>query len=117
MLVDLVGVVTAVAPVGSVKRKADNSELSRRDVTLVDQSAKSVALTLWGALAEGVGAELEALSAAGGEAPILAVSACRVSSYNGEPQPRLGGSGAALLGGEGGAALEMAQSVGAKRGI
>jgi hypothetical protein len=35
--VDLVAVVAAVAPLGQVKRKSDATELSRRDVTLVDQ--------------------------------------------------------------------------------
>ena len=35
--IDLLGVVTSVGPLGSVKRKSDNSELSRRDITLLDQ--------------------------------------------------------------------------------
>ena len=35
--VDLIGVVAQAGPIGSVKRKADNSELLRRDVTLTDQ--------------------------------------------------------------------------------
>ena len=33
----MMGVVTSVGQLGSVKRKSDNSELSRRDVTLLDQ--------------------------------------------------------------------------------
>ena len=37
MTVDLLGVVTEVKPLGSVKRKSDQAELSRRDLTLVDQ--------------------------------------------------------------------------------
>jgi hypothetical protein len=37
MTVDVLGVLTAVAALGSVKRKTDNTELSRRDVTIVDQ--------------------------------------------------------------------------------
>jgi hypothetical protein len=37
MTVDVVGVVTTAAALGSVKRKTDQSEISRRDVTLVDQ--------------------------------------------------------------------------------
>lgn len=36
MLVDVLGLVTAVGPLGSVKRSADGSELARRDVTIVD---------------------------------------------------------------------------------
>ncbi len=35
--IDMMGVVTSVGQLGSVKRKSDNSELSRRDVTLLDQ--------------------------------------------------------------------------------
>ena len=35
--VDMMGVVTSAGQLGSVKRKSDNSELSRRDVTLLDQ--------------------------------------------------------------------------------
>lgn len=34
--IDLMGVVTDVGQLGSVKRKSDNSELSRRDITLLD---------------------------------------------------------------------------------
>ena len=34
---DLLGVVTAVGPLGSVKRQRDGTELARRDLTLADQ--------------------------------------------------------------------------------
>lgn len=37
VLVDVVGVLVECKPLGSVKRKTDQVELSRRDVTLVDQ--------------------------------------------------------------------------------
>lgn len=36
-LVDVLGIATAVGPLGSVKRSRDGTELARRDVTLVDQ--------------------------------------------------------------------------------
>jgi replication factor A1 len=35
--VDVAGVVVSLGTFGTVKRKADNSELARRDVTLADQ--------------------------------------------------------------------------------
>ena len=35
--IDMMGVVTSVGQLGSVKRKSDSSELSRRDITLLDQ--------------------------------------------------------------------------------
>ncbi len=40
--VDLLGVVTAVQPLGSVKRKADDSTVARRDVTLVGRGCVAV---------------------------------------------------------------------------
>lgn len=43
-------------------------------------SLKTVGLTMWGTAAEGVGRELEELAES---APVLAISACKVSSYNG----------------------------------
>lgn len=46
--IDVLGVVTSVGLVGSVKRKSDNSDLTRRDITLADASSFSVVLTLWG---------------------------------------------------------------------
>ncbi|KAL6771853.1 RFA3 [Auxenochlorella protothecoides x Auxenochlorella symbiontica] len=80
MTVDLLAVVSSVGPLGSVKRKVDAAELARRDVTLVDQGKKTVTLTLWGPTAEGLGAELESRAA---QHPVLSVSACRVSAFNG----------------------------------
>lgn len=43
-------------------------------------SKKTVALTLWGAAAEEAGGNLEALE---GTNPVLSVSSCRVTDYNG----------------------------------
>ncbi len=42
MVVDVVGVATTVTPLGSVKRKFDQTELQRRDVTLVDSRHRSL---------------------------------------------------------------------------
>ena len=41
----MMGVVTNVGQLGSVKRKSDNSELSRRDITLLDQRWGSLSLS------------------------------------------------------------------------
>ncbi|KAL3141009.1 hypothetical protein ABBQ32_005523 [Trebouxia sp. C0010 RCD-2024] len=76
--IDLMGVVTDVGQLGSVKRKSDNSELSRRDITLLDTSQKTVTMTLWGETAQDKGALLEAQ-----DCPVITVTACRVSDYNG----------------------------------
>ena len=81
-LVDVVGVVTTVGPLGSVKRKSDDADLQRRNLTLVDSSRRSVELTVWGELATTKGSDLEALVGGGGF-PVLAVKGVRVSDYNG----------------------------------
>ncbi|KAL6756722.1 replication protein A 70 kDa DNA-binding subunit [Haematococcus lacustris] len=75
--VDVMGVVTAVSGLGTVKRKSDSSELARRDVTLADKSGKTVTLTLWGENATCSIAE----SAAEGQ--VLQCTACRVTDFNG----------------------------------
>jgi len=80
--VDLIGVVTSVGLPSSVKRKSDASELQRRDVTIADSTTKTVSVTLWGEKAESEGEKLHCLLQ-GGEHPVVAISACRVSSYNG----------------------------------
>ena len=81
-LVDVVGVVTSVGPLGSVKRKSDDADLQRRNLTLVDASRRSVELTVWGELATSKGSDLETLVGGGGF-PVLAVKGVRVSDYNG----------------------------------
>ena len=43
-LFDVLAVVTTVGPLGSIKRKSDQSELIRRDVTLLDSTCDFPAL-------------------------------------------------------------------------
>ncbi len=80
--IDVIGVVTSVGATGSIKRKSDQQEVVRREVTLADESLKTVSLTLWGEKAESDGEKLSAMLEAG-QHPVLAVSSCRVGSYNG----------------------------------
>jgi replication factor A1 len=54
----------------------------RREVTLADDTLKTVTLTLWGDRAVNEGETLNSMLQAG-QNPVLAVSACRVGSYNG----------------------------------
>jgi len=88
--VDIVAFVTQVGPLGSVKRKADNAELARRDVVLADSTGRSVVLTVWNALASCAAldeAAAKASGAAGGgqqQRPmVLQVTNVRVGDYNG----------------------------------
>ena len=77
-LVDVLGVVTDVGPVATILAKKTGKELTKCDVTLVDHSAASVALTLWGETAATVAPQLTA------GASVLAVRRARVSDYNGK---------------------------------
>jgi replication factor A1 len=36
--IDVLGVITSVGTIGSIKRKADNSDVTRRDITLADKT-------------------------------------------------------------------------------
>ena len=92
MPVDVVAMATSVGTLSAIKRKSDNTEVTRRDVTLVDQGLKTVTLTLWDKNAEAIGDQLEAAIAGSGGAVIVAVSSCRVSSYNGVSLSTLGRS-------------------------
>lgn len=80
VLLDVVGVVANVAPVGSVKRKSDNSEVTRRDLTIFDSSGRSVQVTLWASLATNEGETLDKLQ---NEHPIIALNGVRANDYNG----------------------------------
>jgi len=87
--VDVLALVLQVGPVGSVKRKADNAELARRDLVVGDSTGRSVVLTVWNALAgsaalERAAAQAQAGGAGGGGRPmVLQVTSVRVGDYNG----------------------------------
>jgi hypothetical protein len=105
-LVDVLGVVIALGPLGSIKRKqtqqlgpgqsqmpndGNQQEVTRRDVTLVDQCGKSVVLTLWGELAEQAGtAEGACIEDHQHRCILLQARSCRVTAYNGEGQRQVG---------------------------
>jgi len=57
-LVDVLGVVTQVGELGSVQRKKDNTQLQKREITLLDASARTVRLTLWDEVADKIGSQL-----------------------------------------------------------
>ena len=78
-LLDVVAVATGVGPMGSVKRKSDGADLLRRDVTLVDEDALTVTVTLWGKIAEQYGQELEAAASP----RVVVIRGVRVTDFNG----------------------------------
>lgn len=81
-MVDVIGVITQVGALGNITTKKGDS-LAKRTVTLVDTTARSIELTLWGSTAEN-------FSAAG--SPVLACKAVRVSDYAGRTLGTMSGS-------------------------
>lgn len=79
-LVDVIGVVQSVSPVLSIRRKSNNEEIPKRDITIADESKKTVIVSLWNDLARKEGQELLDNVDNG---PIVAVRAARVSDYSG----------------------------------
>jgi len=76
--VDVVAIVKEVGEVSTIRRKSDNSELTKREITIVDESAKTVVLTLWNTLATEQGEKLASMTN-----PVIAVRSVRVGDYAG----------------------------------
>lgn len=70
---------------GTVTRKADNSQLIKREIVLVDQSARTVRVTLWGKLAEEEGSAIQGM-----DHPVVAFKGLRVGDFGGVSLGTLG---------------------------
>ncbi|XP_057871294.2 replication protein A 70 kDa DNA-binding subunit B [Cryptomeria japonica] len=79
-LVDVIGVVQSVSTVLSIRRKSNNEEIPKRDITMADESKKTVTLSLWNDLAKKEGQELLDIVDSG---PVIAVKGIRVGDYAG----------------------------------
>lgn len=77
-MVDVLGVVTNVGEAATILSKKSGREMIKCDVTLVDDSAAQINLTLWGQPATETASQLRA-----GES-VLAVRRARISDYNGK---------------------------------
>jgi len=73
--VDLCGIVTAVKPISTVNTK-DGRELTKRDITLVDDTASSMDVTLWGNFAKIEDAKFESN-------PVIGIKSVLVKEFNG----------------------------------
>ena len=75
---DIIAVVKEVGELGSITSKATQRPISKRELTLVDKSAYSIRLTLWGK-----SAETFSTSSAGGDNPIMAFRGVKVGDFGG----------------------------------
>ncbi|XP_058070460.1 replication protein A 70 kDa DNA-binding subunit B [Magnolia sinica] len=79
-LVDVIGVVQNVSSTLSVRRKSDNESIPKRDITIADESKKTVTVSLWNDLATNVGQELlDTVDAA----PVVAIKCLKVGDFQG----------------------------------
>ncbi|KAJ0236324.1 Replication protein A 70 kDa DNA-binding subunit D [Hirschfeldia incana] len=79
-LIDLMGVVQSVSPTMSIRRRTDGEMIPKRDITLADESKKTVVVSLWNDLATGVGQELLDMA---DESPVIAIKSLKVGDYQG----------------------------------
>ncbi|XP_076944780.1 replication protein A 70 kDa DNA-binding subunit D-like [Bidens hawaiensis] len=79
-LIDVIGVVQHVSSTMSIRRKADNETVPKCDITIADDRMKSVIVSLWGALATGIGSKLLDMFDA---SPTVAIKSLRVSDFGG----------------------------------
>jgi len=84
-LVDVIGIVKSVSPVGTVLSRRTQQELFKSDLTIVDDSAAEVNLTVWGE-------EAKAAESKFANQPIVAFKKVRLSDYNGRSLGTTNGS-------------------------
>lgn len=79
-LVDVIGVVKNVSSTMSIRRKSDNETIPKRDITIADESKKTVVVSLWNDLATNTGQELLNIA---DNAPVVAIKSLRVGDFQG----------------------------------
>ncbi|KAI3454811.1 hypothetical protein Pfo_011474 [Paulownia fortunei] len=79
-LVDVIGVVQNVSPTMSIRRKSNNETVPKRDITIADETKKTVVVSLWNDLATNVGQELLDMS---DKSPVVAIKSLRVGDFQG----------------------------------
>lgn len=88
-LVDIIGVVQNVSPTMSIRRKSNNEMVPKRDITVADETKRTVTVSLWNELATNAGQEL--LDDAD-KSPIVAIKSLKVGDFQGISLSTLGRS-------------------------
>ncbi|XP_008794277.2 replication protein A 70 kDa DNA-binding subunit B-like [Phoenix dactylifera] len=79
-LVDIIGIVQNVSPTLSVRRKSNNEPIPKRDITVADDSNKTVTVSLWNELATNAGQELLDMA---DTTPVVAIKCLKVGDFQG----------------------------------
>ncbi|XWS47924.1 hypothetical protein CRYUN_Cryun13aG0027900 [Craigia yunnanensis] len=88
-LVDIIGVVQSVTSLSNIKRKIDNENIPKRDMTVADETKTTVVVSLWNELANNVGQELFDIA---DKSPIVAIKSLKVGDFQGVSLSTLGKS-------------------------
>ncbi|KAF2312864.1 hypothetical protein GH714_040918 [Hevea brasiliensis] len=88
-LVDVVGIVQSVSPTMSIRRKSNNEIVPKRDITIADETRKTVVVSLWNDLATDLGQELLDLA---DKSPVVAIKSLKVGDFQGVSLSTLGRS-------------------------
>ncbi|XP_039116942.1 replication protein A 70 kDa DNA-binding subunit B-like [Dioscorea cayenensis subsp. rotundata] len=79
-LVDIIGVVQNVSSTLSIRRKSNNDTIPKRDITIADDSNKTVVVSLWNELATDIGQQLlDTVDSA----PVVAIKSLKVGDFQG----------------------------------
>lgn len=92
-VVDVLGIVQSVSAIKDVRRKFSNEIVQKRDITIADDSTKTVNVAFWGELAMKVGSELMEMV---DKAPIVAITCVRVGDFQGLSLSTLSNSNIAI---------------------
>ncbi|GKV35512.1 hypothetical protein SLEP1_g43770 [Rubroshorea leprosula] len=88
-LVDVIGVVQNVSDKVLLRRKMDNETVPKRDMTIADETKRTVVVSLWNDLATGLGQELLDLA---DKSPIVAIKSLKVGDFQGVSLSTIGRS-------------------------
>ncbi|PHT38148.1 hypothetical protein CQW23_21721 [Capsicum baccatum] len=72
---DVIGVVQSISPTISTWRKSNNETVPKRDITIVDETKKTVVVSLWNDVATNVGQELLDMA---DKSPVVAIKSLKV---------------------------------------
>ncbi|KAK4382729.1 Replication protein A DNA-binding subunit B [Sesamum angolense] len=79
-LVDVIGVLQSVSPTMSIRRKSNNETIPKRDITIADETKKTVVVSLWNDLATSIGQELLDMA---DKSPVVAIKSLKVGDFQG----------------------------------
>ncbi|XP_021761491.1 replication protein A 70 kDa DNA-binding subunit B-like [Chenopodium quinoa] len=79
-VVDVIGVVQNVSPTMSIRRKINNEMIPKRDITIADESKKTVVVSLWNDHATTLGQELLDMA---DQSPVIAIKSVKVGDFQG----------------------------------